>query len=310
MFTNTTMTADPVQHRSLRRIARWFRPVSRHPVRVEYRAPVAPRRSMPGSAVAVLFDADNIPPAKAGAILASARQLGPLRIVRAYGDFFQTHLAGWRHAMTAHAISGRQVTTVARGKDTVDHAIVADAIALAHTTEVTTVVIASSDSDFVDLAVQLRELGCSVHGYGERKAHSAMIAACDRFVYLEDLPTPTATAPAPKTPAAAKAAAKTPAKPMAAAAKTGTCAELPDAVAAALCEVVNGLAKSPHGADLAAVCLRMHAKGITAELPENARNKPGRFLKECGLFDVQEVKQQAGRSTHTYLRTKPSHPSH
>ncbi len=105
------------------------------------------RRARTGEVVAVLFDADNIPPAKAGAILASAARLGSLCIVRAYGDFFQPQLAGWRHAVTAHAILARQVTTVTRGKNTVDHAIVADAITIAHTTPVTTVVIASSFSE-------------------------------------------------------------------------------------------------------------------------------------------------------------------
>lgn len=53
--------------------------------------------------------------------------------------------------MLAHAISGRQVNAVMMpGKNSVDHAIVAAAIGLAYTTKVSTIVIVSSDSDFVD----------------------------------------------------------------------------------------------------------------------------------------------------------------
>ncbi len=261
----------------------------------------------------MLFDADNIAPAKAGAILASVRELGSVRFVRAYGDFFQTHLAGWRPAMIAHAIRAHQVTTVMPGKDTVDHAIVADAITLAYTTDITTMVIVSSDSDFVDLALRLREIGLSVHGYGERKTLSAMVTAYDRFVYLEDLPARTAAAQTSRAAAPVKAAKPT-TKPKTAAApkpKTGgaeplRCAGLPDTVAASVCEVVNALAKKNScGADLATVCHRLHAKGITAQLPESTRVQLGRFLKECGLFDVDE--QENGNSKHIYLRTKTRH---
>ncbi|WP_228538610.1 NYN domain-containing protein [Nocardia sp. XZ_19_385] len=209
MFTETTAgVAGLVAPLRPARISGWLRAAFRRLAPLPSPLPVPGRRAGVGEVVAVLFDADNIAPTKAGAVLASAAELGSLRIVRAYGDFFGTSLAGWRHAMIAHAISGRQVTTVTAGKDTVDHAIVADAIRLACTTDVSTVVIASSDSDFIDLAMQLREIGCKVHGYGERKSARAMIAACDRFVYLEDLSARPSAAHASGRAATAKSTAK------------------------------------------------------------------------------------------------------
>lgn len=235
----------------------------------------------------------------------SADRQWPAEIAFEPQDFFRTQLAGWRPAMIAHAILARQVTTVTRGKDTVDHAIVADAITLALTTDVTTVVIASSDSDFVDLALQLREIGCVVHGYGERKTSSAMVAACDRFVYLEDLPTRSAVTPASGAAVAGKSAAKVTAKSKAAPVKAAKSGEASDGWAASVREVVAALSNGGNGAELPKVCLRMHAQGITARLPEKARAKPGRFLATCGLFEVVKVKGQDGRSTHTYLRNKP-----
>ncbi|AYF75276.1 NYN domain-containing protein [Nocardia yunnanensis] len=318
MFTETTAgVAESVVPMHRARISGWFRAAFWRQAPLPSPLSVAGRRAGTGEVVAVLFDADNIAPTKAGAVLASAAGLGSLRIVRAYGDFFSTSLAGWRHAMIAHAISGRQVTTVTAGKDTADHAIVADAIRLAYTTDVSTVVIASSDSDFIDLAMQLREIGCTVHGYGERKTARAMVAACDRFVYLEDLsPRPsdthgsgraaTAKTAAKATPPKSGHAAKTTAKAKPAPVKAAESSQASDDWAASVRELVATLSSGSKGAELPKVCLRMHAQGITARLPERGRAKPGRFLTTCGLFEVVTTKDPNGRSIHTYLRNKPT----
>ncbi|WP_158607831.1 NYN domain-containing protein [Nocardia panacis] len=276
------------------------------------------RQARASGSVAVLFDADNVAPAKAGAVLVSVAELGSLRIVRAYGDWFRPQLAGWRHAMIAHGIVARQVTTVTSGKNTVDHAIVADAIRLACETDVNTVVIVSSDSDFVDLALQLREVGCGVHGYGERKTARAMIAACDRFVYLEDLTARAASTPACGAAAPVQAAARTATpkakslatpKPATTPAKAARSSKASDDWAASVREVVAALSKGDSGAELATVCHRMHAQGITARLPEKAQAKPGRFLTTCGLFEVVKTKGPNGRPAHTYLRNKSASPA-
>ena len=45
----------------------------------------------------------------------------------------------------------------------------------------------SSDSDFTRLAARLRESGLTVYGFGERKTPKPFVAACDKFVYIENL---------------------------------------------------------------------------------------------------------------------------
>jgi uncharacterized LabA/DUF88 family protein len=45
----------------------------------------------------------------------------------------------------------------------------------------------SSDSDFTRLAARLRESGMTVYGFGERKTPKPFVAACDKFVYVENL---------------------------------------------------------------------------------------------------------------------------
>ncbi|WP_194814600.1 hypothetical protein [Nocardia sp. XZ_19_385] len=76
--------------------------------------------------------------------------------------------------------------------------------------------------------------------------------------------------------------------------------------AASVRDLVAALSNGAKGAELPKVCLRMHAQGITARLPESARAKPGRFLTTCGLFEVVKTRDSNGRSVHTYLRNKPA----
>jgi len=47
--------------------------------------------------------------------------------------------------------------------------------------------IVSSDSDFTRLATRLRESGQTVIGLGRRRTPESLVAACDRFIYLEVL---------------------------------------------------------------------------------------------------------------------------
>lgn len=45
----------------------------------------------------------------------------------------------------------------------------------------------SSDSDFTRLAARIRESGLTVYGTGERKTPKPFVAACDKFIYTENL---------------------------------------------------------------------------------------------------------------------------
>jgi uncharacterized LabA/DUF88 family protein len=47
--------------------------------------------------------------------------------------------------------------------------------------------IVSSDSDFTRLAARIRESGLIVYGFGERKTPKPFVAACDKFIYTENL---------------------------------------------------------------------------------------------------------------------------
>jgi uncharacterized LabA/DUF88 family protein len=54
--------------------------------------------------------------------------------------------------------------------------------------------IVSSDSDFTRLAARIRESGLTVYGFGERKTPKSFVAACDKFIYIENLTYPVSAA--------------------------------------------------------------------------------------------------------------------
>jgi uncharacterized LabA/DUF88 family protein len=99
------------------------------------------------------------------------------------------------------------------GKNATDAAMVIDAMDLLYSGRFDGFCLVSSDSDFTRLASRIRESGLTVYGFGERKTPKPFVAACDKFIYLENLTAPQAAAPAgaavsPPTPAAPAARLK------------------------------------------------------------------------------------------------------
>ena len=56
----------------------------------------------------------------------------------------------------------------------------------------------SSDSDFTRLATRLRESGKTVYGLGRRRTPPSLVAACDKFIFLEVLDRGDAPEPDPE----------------------------------------------------------------------------------------------------------------
>ncbi|MGF6440057.1 NYN domain-containing protein [Paraburkholderia youngii] len=137
--------------------------------------------------LALLIDADNITPAAAAPLLEAAARRGTVAIRRAYGDWTTTNLTGWKDRLHVHAIQPVQQFAYSTGKNATDGALIIEAMDLLYTADLDGFVIVSSDSDFTRLATRLREAGKIVYGCGERKTNKAFVAACDEFVWIEDL---------------------------------------------------------------------------------------------------------------------------
>ncbi|HEY7147434.1 MAG TPA: NYN domain-containing protein [Streptosporangiaceae bacterium] len=137
--------------------------------------------------LAVLIDADNAQPAITEGLLAEVAKLGTAHVKRAYGDWTGTSLKGWKDHLLAQSIQPIQQFAYTSGKNATDAAMVIDAMDLLYSERFDGFCIVSSDSDFTRLAARLRESGLTVYGFGERKTPKPFVAACDKFIYIENL---------------------------------------------------------------------------------------------------------------------------
>src|ERR1700678_3283885 len=137
--------------------------------------------------LAVLIDADNAQPAITEPLLAEVAKYGTAHVKRAYGDWTGTSLKGWKDHLLAQSIQPIQQFAYTTGKNATDAAMVIDAMDLLYSGHLDGFCIVSSDSDFTRLAARLRESGLTVYGFGERKTPKPFVAACDKFIYIENL---------------------------------------------------------------------------------------------------------------------------
>jgi uncharacterized LabA/DUF88 family protein len=137
--------------------------------------------------LAVLIDADNAQPSMITELLAEVAKYGTAHVKRAYGDWTGTSLKGWKDQLLSQSIQPIQQFAYTRGKNATDAAMVIDAMDLLYSGRFDGFCIVSSDSDFTRLAARIRESGMTVYGFGERKTPKPFVAACDKFIYIENL---------------------------------------------------------------------------------------------------------------------------
>jgi uncharacterized protein (TIGR00288 family) len=153
------------------------------------------------SRLAVLIDADNTSASHASALLSEVARYGVPTVKRAYGDWTTQQLVRWKDELHRHAIQPVQQFAYTTGKNSTDSALIIDAMDLLYSGNLDGFAIVSSDSDFTRLATRLRESGKTVLGIGRRRTPASLVAACDRFIYLEVLgaePTEEAAPDAPE----------------------------------------------------------------------------------------------------------------
>jgi hypothetical protein len=137
--------------------------------------------------IAVLIDADNTSPKHAEALLEEVAKYGVPTVKRAYGDWTNSHLNGWRSELPKFAVQPMLQIANTTGKNSTDSALIIDAMDLLYSGNVDAFALVSSDSDFTSLAIRLRGSGRTVYGMGLRKTPQSLRQAVDRFIFLEDL---------------------------------------------------------------------------------------------------------------------------
>ncbi|MDE0933920.1 MAG: NYN domain-containing protein [Novosphingopyxis baekryungensis] len=136
---------------------------------------------------ALLIDADNASHHGIDAVLTVMAELGEVNIRRAYGNWRKQALKGWVDKLHVYGIEPQQQFDMTKGKNATDMKMTIDAMDMLFSGRVNGFGIMSSDSDFMPLAMRLRQDGYPVYGFGSAKTPEAFKAACSRFIDVDAL---------------------------------------------------------------------------------------------------------------------------
>lgn len=164
--------------------------------------------------IALLIDADNVPHTALDPVLTVLAELGTVNIRRVYGNWSKPALKEWAAKTMQYGIEPQQQFDVTKGKNATDMKMTIDAMDLLFSGKVDGFGIMSSDSDFMPLAMRIRQNGIAVYGFGEAKTPEGFRAACNRFIEIDALEQSAQSAPmaAPAETMQGQPPAKAPAK--------------------------------------------------------------------------------------------------
>jgi uncharacterized protein (TIGR00288 family) len=137
--------------------------------------------------IALLIDADNASPDTLDPVLNVLAELGTVNIRRAYGNWQKPALKGWSAVTHRHAIEPQQQFDLTKGKSSTDMKMIIDAMDLLYRGHVDGFGIMSSDSDFMPLAMRIRQDGLPVYGFGTSRTPESFRQACTRFIDVSAL---------------------------------------------------------------------------------------------------------------------------
>lgn len=135
-----------------------------------------------GGNVALLIDADNASPASLDPVLTVLAELGTVNVRRVYGNWKKPALKGWSDLSLKHGLEPFQQFDITKGKNATDMRMTIDAMDLLFRGRVTGFGIMSSDSDFMPLAIRIRQDGLPVYGFGTPRTPEGFREACSRFI--------------------------------------------------------------------------------------------------------------------------------
>lgn len=147
--------------------------------------------------IALLIDADNSSAASLDEVLTVLAELGTVNVRRAYGNWSKPALKGWVQMIHRHAIEPQQQFDLTKGKNATDMKMTIDAMDLLFHGRVQGFGLMTSDSDFMPLAMRIRQDGLPVYGFGTGKTPESFRQACTRFIDVGAL-MEAAKQPAPK----------------------------------------------------------------------------------------------------------------
>ena len=134
---------------------------------------------------ALLIDADNTSSKYIKTIVDEITNLGITTYRRIYGDWTSPNLQNWKETLLEYSITPMQQYGYTTGKNSTDSAMIIDAMDILYAGNVDGFCLVSSDSDFTNLAMRLREAGKTVIGMGKKQTPRPFVTACNQFKYLD-----------------------------------------------------------------------------------------------------------------------------
>ncbi|MDE7082969.1 MAG: NYN domain-containing protein [Clostridia bacterium] len=125
--------------------------------------------------IALLIDSDNVSAKYFSIILDELSQYGKVTYRRLYGDFTNPKANGWKQALLDYSIEQIQQVAFTTGKNATDSKMIIDAMDILYKGNVDCFCLATSDSDFTNLAMRFRNDNLVVIGAGEQKTPSSFI---------------------------------------------------------------------------------------------------------------------------------------
>ncbi len=149
--------------------------------------------STTAASLALLIDADNIPPDIFPQIMQKVEELGNATIRRVYGNTETLLNSKWKDFCLHYALQPMHHVGISGAKNATDIALTVDAmdILLLHKEPITRFCLVTSDQDFTALVLRLRSQGCQVYCIGKPSKADALPKVCTEFISIEQFSKPT-----------------------------------------------------------------------------------------------------------------------
>lgn len=137
--------------------------------------------------IALFIDCENISYKHMDTIMEKLQPIGEICIKKAYGYYASESLKKYEDYLIKYAIEPVHIIT--NGKNSCDIKIAIDVMNTLQSSYITTIALATSDSDFTSLASEIRKRGVDAIGLGEDKAKESLKNAFTSFevLHLEDI---------------------------------------------------------------------------------------------------------------------------
>jgi uncharacterized LabA/DUF88 family protein len=137
--------------------------------------------------IALFIDCENISSRYIDDIMNELAIYGEVNICKAYGNWENPTLKGWKEKRFDYTLESIHQPPYSTNKNATDIKMTVDIMNIlcqCKNNNISCVALATSDSDFTPLVIEIKSLGIQVIGFGEAKTNNVLQQACSQFLEL------------------------------------------------------------------------------------------------------------------------------